>query len=550
MAYEGPSARARGSVIENRRHESVNGTPGNASLFQMPQEIELKLALDPRDLPALRESSILREPVVKHTDRRRLVSIYYDTPSFSLARSGIMLRVRKSGREHTQCIKMNAAEGRSLNQRMESESSIRGDRPDLTRIADPDVRRLIERRAANDDLAAVFVTNVARETWLLQLGRSQIECAIDRGVITSKGKKTPTCEVKLELKSGQPAGLFQLAHRLNTVVPLRIETASKAARGYDLIGHAKHVASMATPVHIDRAMSVRDCFAAIAQPCLAHVLASADFAYTSDDPEGVHQLRVAIRRMRAAFSIFRSATLQNHRLRLGDELRTLQQQLGAAREWDVLVEETIASMPRKLRKQRSTEHLVRIAQTKRAEGDESAHAALRNPQYTDTLLRLASWVDGQFGSDEPPASVRKWKPDVLDHSAPSFGAEVMRGYHDKVRKLGRKIRKLDAAELHRLRIRAKKLRYAAEFFAGIWSSRRTKRYLSALKDLQQLLGELHDATVAEGLVARLSMDEGSDTKFAAESVNRWLTKSQRRGRNEIIGLWSKFAKQKLFWEDV
>ena len=69
MAYEGPSARARGSVIENRCHESVNGTPGNASLFQMPQEIELKLALDPRDVPALRESSILREPGVKHTDR-------------------------------------------------------------------------------------------------------------------------------------------------------------------------------------------------------------------------------------------------------------------------------------------------------------------------------------------------------------------------------------------------------------------------------------------------------------------------------------------------
>jgi CHAD domain-containing protein len=121
-------------------------------------------------------------------------------------------------------------------------------------------------------------------------------------------------------------------------------------------------------------MSVRDSFAAVAQSCIAHVLASANFAHKSHDPEGIHQLRVAIRRMRAAFSIFRGAMPENYRLRIGDELRTLQRKLGAAREWDVMVEETIASMPRRLR---------------------------------------ASWVDDQFGFDAPPIRERKWKPDVL-----------------------------------------------------------------------------------------------------------------------------------------
>jgi inorganic triphosphatase YgiF len=514
----------------------------------MPQEVELKLALDPRDVPALRESWILRELGVKHTGRRRLLSIYYDTPFFSLAQRGITLRVRTIGRERVQCVKMKGAEGGSLHQRMELGSSIRGDRPDLTQIPDPDLRRLILECSADNELVPVFSTNVMRETWLQRLGRSQIECAIDRGVIAANGTRAPVCEVELELKSGQAARLFQLAHRLNAVVPLRIETTSKAARGYDLAAHAKLPAPMAAPINIHPDMTVRECFAAIARPSLAHVLASANFAYTTDDPEGIHQLRVAIRRMRAAFSVFRSAMLENHRLRLGDELRTLQQKLGAAREWDVLVEETIASMPRKLREQRSTEHLVRIAHSKRAEGDKSAHAALRNPQYTDILLRLASWVDGQFGSEAPPIPVGKWKPDVLADPARGFATEMMRVYHDKLKKLGKKIRKLDAAELHRLRIRVKKLRYATEFFSSIWPNQRTKRYLSALKGLQQVLGELHDATVAEGLVARLSLDKGSDGKLASEPVNRWLIRHQRRGRNEVIELWSKFAKQKLFWE--
>jgi len=112
--------------------------------------------------------------------------------------------------------------------------------------------------------------------------------------------------------------------------------------------------------------------------------------------------------------------------------------------------------------------LLGLAQTKRAEGDKSAHAALRNPQYSDVLLRLASWVDGQFGSDARPTLVGKWKPDVLATPAPGFAAEVMRAYHAKVRKLGKKIRKLDAAGLHRLRIRIKKLRYATEFLGGLW----------------------------------------------------------------------------------
>ncbi len=529
----------------------------------MPQEIELKLALDPRDLPKLRGSSILRELSLDHTGQRRLVSTYYDTPSFALMRSGIVLRVRKSGRQHVQCVKMNAAEGSSLSWRVELESSIPGERPDLTQIADPDVRRLVQRRCGDDGAVPVFATNVSRETWLLQLGRSQIECAIDRGAISADGKSVPICEVELELKSGQAARIFQLAHRLNAVVPLRIEPASKSARGYDLAGHAKLTAPRAVRVHIDPAMSTRDALAAIAQPCLVHVLASANFAYKNNDPEGIHQLRVAIRRMRAAFSIFRGAMPERHRIRIGDELRTLQQKLSAAREWNVLVEETIASMPGTLRKEPSTEHLVRIAQAKRAEGDKSAHAALQTTQYTDILLRLASWVDNEFGSGASAARLEKWKGDVLAGPAPGFAAEVMRTKHDKVRKLGREIRKLDAAGLHRLRIRIKKLRYATEFFASIWPNERTKRYLSALKGLQQVLGELHDATVADGLITHLSTTGGADAKSpdakspdakspdakaSIAPVNRWLVKFQRRGREEAIELWGKFAKRKPFWD--
>jgi inorganic triphosphatase YgiF len=307
-----------------------------------------------------------------------------------------MLRVRKIGSERVQCVKMNAGAMGSF-QRTEIENPIRGDRPDLMQIPDLDVRRTVQKHCARHGLARVFTTNVERETWILQIGRTQIECAIDRGVIACESKKAPISEVELELKSGQPARIYELAHRLNTVVPLRIETKSKAARGYDLVEHAKPAAPKCGPIVVNPRMSVRECLAAIAQPCVGHVLASANFACKSGDPEGIHQLRVAIRRMRAAFSIFHGAMPESYQPRLAVKLQTFARKLGAARDWDVLVEETIASMPTRLRKQRPTANLIRIAQSKRAEGDSSAHA--RDPQYTEVLLQLASWADSQFVSD-------------------------------------------------------------------------------------------------------------------------------------------------------
>jgi len=86
--------------------------------------------------------------------------------------------------------------------------------------------------------------------------------------------------------------------------------------------------------------------------------------------------------------------------------------------------------------------------------------------------------------------------------------------------------------------------------AGVWPNRRTNRYLSALKDLQQVLGALHDATVAEKLVAHLKTAGASDANFATAPVNHWLINCQRSSRKEAIGLWGRFAKRKLFWENT
>ena len=512
----------------------------------MPEEIELKLVLDPRDIPLLRKSPTLSRVGPGNATRNRVVTTYYDTSSLALLRNAVALRVRKTRHGHVQSIKIDSANGRYPAQRAEIENQIPTNQPDLRLVEDRSVRRLVERYRRGKRLKPIFSTNVMRETRPLKFAGNEIECAIDYGFVAGRGKKAPICE--LELKSGESSSLLQLARRLNANIPLRVEPASKAARGYALVNRARLTAPRAKPISLDSTMLARDCLNTIMHSCIGHVVASADYVFKSEDPEGIHQLRVAIRRTREAFTIIRRHVVMGPELRIADELRSLQQKMGGAREWDVLVEETLKRAPKRLLKEPFSAHLEQIVKAKRAEGHRQAHDALRDHHCTDVLLRLACWTDVGSGSVEGPSRQGKQIVDALTTPAAGFAAEVIQDCHRKARKLGKKVRILDSTELHRLRIRIKKLRYAAEFFGTLWPVRRTEKYLSILKNLQQSLGTYHDTTVATSLVATLDATRGKGGKLAVDRINRWLANEEQRKRKEVIALWSRFSKQKSFWK--
>jgi CHAD domain-containing protein len=235
--------------------------------------------------------------------------------------------------------------------------------------------------------------------------------------------------------------------------------------------------------------------------------------------------------------------------RIIDHLRSLQQKLGRAREWDVLVKETLKHAPQRLLKKPFSAQLEHIVEGKRGEGHKQARDALRDRHCTDLLLRLAYWIDVESGiSSKGHSPQARPNSDALTAPGIEFAAKVIRDYHRKTRRLGKRIRDLDSTQLHRLRIRIKKLRYATEFFCGLWPPRRTKKYLSALKDLQEGLGTYHDTIVAGSLMASLEALGESDIKSALEVLSDWLASEQQRKRKEVIALWSLFSERKLFWK--
>jgi triphosphatase len=134
------------------------------------------------------------------------------------------------------------------------------------------------------------------------------------------------------------------------------------------------------------------------------------------------------------------------------------------------------------------------------------------------------------------------RADGLTQPVGEFAAEVLRARRKRAQKLGKKTRKLDLKQLHKLRIRIKKLRYTLEFFGDVLPGPRSGRYLLALKKLQQVLGTAHDAIVAVDRVTTLEKNEGKSLKHAASMIRNWALACHKRDRRKLGALWRRLEK--------
>src|SRR5947209_3540460 len=234
--------------------------------------------------------------------QERLISTDYDTPDSALKQRGLTLRVRDQGGHFLQTVKKGDLAARDLLSRGEWEDRVAEGRPD------PDAAQSGPRlpQGAARNLRPFFVTAVTRTIFAIEpLPGTEIEAAIDEGEIRAadKDRAEPISEVELELKDGNAAALYDLAAQLLEVAPLRIETRSKSERGYRLVegGDAAPPAVHAEPLVLDPEMTVEAALQKIGRSCLAQLLRN-EPAVLSARPEGVHQMRVAVRRLRSAVS--------------------------------------------------------------------------------------------------------------------------------------------------------------------------------------------------------------------------------------------------------
>src|SRR6266403_3025977 len=266
------------------------------------REVELKLEVPADSLYRLARSSLLQAARKRPSKLATLVSVYFDTDKLRLRGKGLSLQVRRIGRRHVQTIKPESNGSAALFARNEWEHQIGGRHPELDVTKDPALKPVFNKNVRRG-LKPIFETRVRRTVYPIRSGDSEIALTVEKGKVEAGRQSSPLCEVELELKRGESAELFKLARTLAEEVPLQLAIKSKAERGYALIAGEVPEAVKAAPVAIAPDFSRQVAFQAIARTCLRHLVANQAVTLRGD-PEGVHQMRVALRRMRAAISLF------------------------------------------------------------------------------------------------------------------------------------------------------------------------------------------------------------------------------------------------------
>lgn len=453
-----------------------------------PLEVELKLELAPEDADRIAAAPPLEG--VKG-EPSALVSIYFDTPDEDLRSKGYALRIRRKGDRHIQTVKAEGRAAAGLFVRPEWECDVAGGTPQLDATSGPLTEIFAPEILAK--LAPRFETRVTRTIFLPVSEGAEIELAVDVGEVVAGRHRAPLCEVELELKSGPPHALFDLARRLDDHAPLRLGVRSKSERGYTLAAGDKAKATKAEPVYLDPEGDAREAFAAIAHACIRQFRLNEGLVMAGEAAGPVHQARVGLRRLRSAFSLFKPLLAGDGRaeiLRL--ELKWLAAELGEVRNLDVLIP-------------RMAEPVRAQLEAARGRALDHARAVLGSARTRLLMIDLAEWLalgDWRLAPADPALAARL---------APDFAADVLEKHRKRIKKRGKHLAALDDEQRHHVRIEGKKLRYAAEFFGALYprkkAQRRRETFLVAIEKLQDLLGELNDLVTGPEVLAALGIED-------------------------------------------
>ena len=520
--------------------ESTAGEAAAATIETVAdaREIELKFTLGEAGFAAALDSGLLRHEGPK-SPAKKLVSIYYDTPDWDLLRQKIALRVRRAGRGLPVMTLKWRPEDESLFSRGEIEHSVRTIEPDLslfTGETGENLRALVGAKA----LAAKYETRIHRTTRLIRAGAAVIEAAFDEGEIVAGATSHPVRELELELKSGSEADFYAFAGRLGQALPLRLDAVSKAERASHLALGAKptpvkaKIAALSADLNLD---------AAIGQVILStrdHFLGNWASLRESDAPESIHQMRVALRRLRAALAMFKRAIPCAEFEQFRARAKALANAFGPARDCDALRELVENGPMPHFSDSAGFTPLLDALERRRLDAYAQARDLIESAEPTLFALDLGGLV-----------ARRGWRNALtaddlsrLTEPVGLFAAEALERLRQRALKKGRKLTSLPDEQRHQCRIALKNLRYAAEFFANAFDAEAASAFIRATANLQTLLGAHNDVATAEHF---LNASHEEQATRAAGVVLGWYAREALSADAHLAKAWKAFKQAKPFW---
>jgi len=333
--------------------------------------------------------------------------------------------------------------------------------------------------------------------------------------------------------------------RLLDVAPVRIGTLSKSGQGYALAVNAVPQVTKAEGSIISAEHCVDDAIAMLMSSGQRHLLANQAIVEDGRNPEGVHQTRVALRRLRTACWLLRKEVPSPAFQAFGAEAKWLMQALGPARDWDVFATSTLARLQTGCASDVDFEALRRAAEPHRAASYVALREAFLDPRYTRFQLSLCRWIERRHWRTEVSSETLA----TLTEPASTLAVRVLARLHRKALKEGAHFGRLAPEARHDLRITLKKLRYAAEFFLPIFAGHApAKRYVARLAKLQDALGHANDSTATRSLLDMAGRAESTpDLHRASGALIGWLARDQLVVAKSLRKLWREFKATPGFW---
>jgi|SRR5579862_4532010 len=513
----------------------------------IPVEIEAKLTVPEADLRTIARLTQLGPYPLRGRATARLHSTYLDTPALTLARNGVALRLRRHGRHWEATMKWAGHVEDAVHER--PELTVPLPRPPALPFRPPagPLQLRLAALTAGRSLLPILISEIRRQLFDVLPLESPLrdleprppsaaaamaedapttaarrdatqsathepmaELALDRVCLRAPAGNEAAatyCEIEIERRHGSRRDVVRLARLLRDGFNLQPSHESKFSRGLALVYGHDILGSDDEPLlaHEPMAAALRHMVARHLLRLRRHDPATRIGA----DPEALHDMRVATRRLRAAVRLFKaglSARIQSH---LSHELRWLGETLGGVRDLDVqlakLTAFTIAA-PAGFRPalRRLHEHLGTDRTNRRTE----MLARLDSARYWRLLIQLERFA--YSSAPQRPRDTAALEP---------IGVAGRRAIKKAFRRLlerGEKIHEMPRPEdLHALRIRAKRLRYLLEFLEEL-TGKPGRRLVKQLTRLQDLLGSYHDAVVAADFVR--TYVEGTGTQLAPASM--------------------------------
>ncbi len=402
---------------------------------------------------------------------------------------------------------------------------------DLARFADTPLAEVTDAATLHERLAAVVTTEFRRTLWQLspQPG-SRLEIALDEGHVFAGGRASPLQEIEIEVQAGPVSAAFDVAEALAAAIAMRPEPASKLARGLKLALDARPKPVHALHASIEEAPDAHEAARRVAGACLAHAQANEAGVLASRDIEFLHQLRVAIRRLRSALRLFRAALPAGADAAFASDLGWIAAILGRCRDWDVFVTETLPPLIASQGDAKAGRALLAGARARQREARNAAREALMSTRYGLAMIRLARWITTPDETGEGPESLK------------DFASRQLRKGAKRVAAGSAEFATLEAAGRHRLRILAKRQRYAVEFLGSLFRRKPARRHARALARAQEALGLANDCANALAHVRELAPPPGF-----LEFARGWFAAREAAGVEAAARALEYAAARRRFW---